>query len=81
MEKLDARFDSWSAATNILKIIEVVSTRYCNVKDDITKHIDRMAELLQQLKSMKEIMDDAVQVGILIASINVPEFAYWYSCY
>lgn len=73
LEKLDARYDSRSTATKISKISELVSVRYTNVKHDITKHIDRMAALQEQLKSMEAIMDDAVQVGILIASIDVLE--------
>lgn len=75
MMKMDARFDSWPTPTKISKISELVSVRYKDVKSDIAKHIDRMAALFEQLKSMEATMDEAIQVGILIASIEVPELA------
>lgn len=73
MEKLDATFDSRSTATKISKITALVSGGYSSVKIDIKKHIDLMAAILEQLKSMKAIMDDTVQVGTLIAYIDVPD--------
>ena len=52
MRKLDARFESRPTATNITKITEFESARFVNIKSDITKHIDRMASILEQLKAM-----------------------------
>lgn len=75
LDQLDARYDSRSTATKISKISELVSVKYKNIKSDISKHIVRKASLFEQHKSMEAIMDDSIQVGILIASIEVVELA------
>lgn len=73
MEKLDARYDSKTTASKISKMVELVSIRYTNPKQDIAKHIDRMAALFEQLTAMEATMDESLQVGILIASIEVED--------
>lgn len=73
LEKLDARYDSKSTASKITKMSKLVSVRFSNPKAGIEKHIDAMAALLEQLKAMNAKMDDSLAVGILIASIDVPD--------
>lgn len=75
VERLDAFFDSQSTVTNISQITELASLSYRKGKDDITKHIDRMAALMGQIKSMKTIVDDAVQIGVFIVPIEVSELS------
>lgn len=71
LENLDARFDSQWAATKISKVSELFSVQYASVKQDIAKHINCMATLIEQLNSLNAIMDDALQMGIIIAYIDV----------
>ena len=73
LEKLDARFDSKTTASKITKMVDLVSIRYTNPRSDITKHIDRMGSIVEQLQAMQASMDESLKVGILIASIEVPE--------
>lgn len=51
-EKLGALLNSPSTTTNIWKISELLYVRYEKVKNDITKHIDQLAALFEQLKSV-----------------------------
>ena len=71
MAKLDERYDSKSTASKIEKMSELVSMKYYNIKDDLSDHIDRMAGLLDQLKSMGNELADSLAIGILVASIEV----------
>lgn len=73
LENLDSRYDSKSTASKITKMSELVSVRFPSSKADIAKHIDGMAALLEQLRCMEAKMDDSLEVGILIASIDVPD--------
>ena len=73
LEKLDARYDSKTTASKISKMVDLVSIRYTNPRTDITKHIDRMGSIVEQLQAMQASMDESLKVGILIASIEVPE--------
>ena len=75
MAKLDARYDNKSTASKISKMSELVSTTYKNLSKDIRKHIDKLAGLVAQLKSMKTNLDDTLAVGIMLASIQVPALA------
>lgn len=63
-----------STASKITKMSELVSVRYTNPKADISKLIDFMPALLEQLKAMEAKMDDSLAVGILIVSIDVHDF-------
>ena len=73
MKKSDGRFESRSTASNISKLTEFVSARFVNIKSDITKHIDRMAYILEQLKAMDVQIDNSMQVCVLLASVYVLE--------
>ena len=73
LSKLDARFESLSTPTNIKNITEFVSTRFGNIDSYITKNIDGMASILEQLKAMDLKIDIAIQVTVLIVSIDVVE--------
>lgn len=57
-------FDFWCTATKILKIRKLVCIWYETVKNNITKQLDRMDALFEQVKHVKEIMEEAIQVGI-----------------
>ena len=48
-----------------------MTIRYTNPRNDITKHIDRMAAIVEQLEAMQASMHESLAVGILIASIEV----------
>lgn len=75
MKKLDDRYDSKTTATRITKIVELMSNKFVSVDDDIARHIDRLAGLLEQLQGMGTKLDKTLQIGILVASIQVPELA------
>lgn len=73
MEKLDARYDSKTIASRISKMSELVSIRYNSIREDMDKHIDKLAGIIEQLRSMGSTFDDALAIGILVASITVSE--------
>lgn len=73
MRKLDQGYDSKSTASKIAKMSELVSIRYTNLGEDLSHHIDRMAGLLDQLKSLGNYLDDALSIRILVDSIEVSE--------
>ena len=73
MVKLNDRYDSKTTASRISKMSELVSIRYTSLRDSIEKHIDRMAGLIETLRSMGSTFDDALAIGILVASIDVQE--------
>lgn len=73
LQKLDARYDSKSTATRISKMAELVCVKFTNAREDISKHVDRLAGLLEQLRSMNTPLPDSLAIGILVASIEVSE--------
>ena len=73
LSKLDKRYDSKTTASRILRMTELVSMRYTNIRDDMSVHIDKMAGLVEQLRSMGTTMDDTLAIGILVSSIEVTE--------
>ena len=73
MDKLDKQFDSKTIASRISKMSELVSIRYTTIKDDIAKQIDLLAGIIEQLRAMGTTFDDALAIGILVASIDVTE--------
>ena len=73
MVKLNERYDSQTVASRISKMSELVSIRYTSLKEDIDKHIDRMAGLIENLRSMGSTFDDTLSIGILVASIDVAD--------
>lgn len=70
LEKLDSRYDSKSTATRIAKFSELVSIKYTSVKDDMSKHVDRLAGLIAQLRRMGTNFDETLAIGILVASVE-----------
>lgn len=71
LSKLDARYDSRSTATRIAMMPELVSARYISLREDMSAHVDQMAALIEQLRAMGTTFEDALAVGILVASIHV----------
>lgn len=52
---------------------ELVSLCFSSMKDDMAKHVGRMAAIVEQLRRMKTTLDDSLAIGILVASIQVPQ--------
>lgn len=75
IEKLDDRYRSTSTASKISKIIELVSTRYMNMKKDIAKHIHEMTGIGEELKNMGMKLYTTLTVSMLMASVDVVELA------
>lgn len=73
MEKLDSRYDSKTTASRIAKMSELVGTRFTNLNADMSAHVDKMAGLIEQLRSMGTTFDDSLAIGMLVASIEVSE--------
>ena len=80
IEKVFGRFDFKSTASKISKMVDLVSHRFNNPRSDITKQIDRMAAVLQQLAAIKAIMDEGLQVEMLVASIDFVEMRAVVAC-
>lgn len=72
MGKRNARYESKCVGGHIYKISELVSIRYTTHRDDIHKHINKLAGLIKLHRSMGSTVDDALAIGILVASITVP---------
>lgn len=62
--KLDARYDYMYRAMRIQKMSELVSEKYVSICDNIYMHVDNMAALIEQLRSMSTTFEDALDVGI-----------------
>ena len=75
LKKLSERYDSKSTASRISKMTELISLRYVDLNKDIGTHIDRMAEILEQLASMNTAISDELSIALLISSIHVNEMA------
>lgn len=73
IKKIDERYDLKRTASQIVKVFELVSIRYTNLKDEFSNHIDRMAGLLEQLKIMGNEIANCLPIGNLVASIEVPQ--------
>lgn len=52
---------------------ELVFIRHLSFKNYILKHVDPLAEVIKKLRSMRKTFDDTLKIGILFASIDVPE--------
>lgn len=59
--------------SRISKMSELLSIQYTSLRDEIEKHIDRMAGVMEQLRGMGTTFDDALAIGSLVASIEVQE--------
>lgn len=71
MEKLQKRYDSRSMASKIGKMSDLVSIRYTNIREDMARHVDKIAGIVEQLRSMGTVLEDSLIIGILLASIDV----------
>lgn len=49
---------------------ELVSIQYSTIRDDLAKHFDRMAGLIEQLGTMGTKFEGSLPIGILVASID-----------
>lgn len=54
-------------------MLQLVLLWYSNLEPDNSKHIGKMAELVEQPRAMGTALDDTLEMGILVASINVIE--------
>lgn len=72
MTKLDERYDSKTMASKISRMSDLLSLQYTSPSKDISKHVDRLAGLLDQVRAMKTSIDDTFAIGILVASIKAP---------
>lgn len=72
LSKLDERYDSKSAASRICKMSELVSLRYSSIKQDLRSHIDKISALIEQLRGMKNTVEDDLAVAILITTVDSP---------
>lgn len=52
---------------------EIVSNRFKSLQDDMSNHVDRMEGLIGQLRSMGNSCDEDIAIGILVASVEIPE--------
>lgn len=52
LDKLDARYDSKSTFAKISKMSELVYILYSTIRDDMAKHANRIAGLIEQLRNM-----------------------------
>lgn len=75
MAKLNDRYDSKTIASRISTMSELVSIKYTSLGDDIDKHIDKVEGLIEKLRAMGTVFDDSLAIGILVASIDLPEMA------
>lgn len=71
LSKLDRRYDSNSTASKIVKMSELVSTKYTSLREDMAKLVDRMTALVEQLRSMGTVFDESLAIDILVVSIDV----------
>ena len=55
------------------KMLDLMSNRYTNPRNDIKNHIDSMGSTVEQLAVMSASMDEMLTACNLIASIEVPE--------
>ena len=61
-------------SSRICNLSELVSLRYGSVCDDIDKHIENTAVLIEKIIAMGISLDDALAIDILVTSISVPKF-------
>lgn len=73
LTKMDSRYDPKTTTSRIAKILELVSTRYGSLNEDISAHVDRLDGLVKQLKGMNTSLEEFLAIGILVDSIDVTE--------
>lgn len=52
---------------------ELVFIKYCSLREDMYKHIDRMNRMVEKLGSMETKLDDYLAIEVLFASIKVDQ--------
>lgn len=70
LQKLDEHYASRSSAFRITKRTELIVLKCEYVKADIGTHIDKMAEILEQLGSMNKPIPRDPRITLLIASMQ-----------
>ena len=73
LQKQDPRYASTTTASKISTMADLVSMKFRSSGRSLASHIDKMAGLLEKLKSMKSDVDDVLATGILLAFVDVPE--------
>lgn len=69
-DNLDSRYNSKSMATRIAKFLELSSIKYASIKDDMSRHIDRLTGLIAQLHHIGTNFDETITIGILVTLIE-----------
>lgn len=62
MECLDACYDPKSMSNKVSKMSELVSIWCTSIRDDMSKHIDRLAGFIKQLLEMKTEFADSMTI-------------------
>lgn len=52
---------------------KLVSLMCTSLGDDMDKHIDKLDGIVEQIRTMGTSFDQSLAIGILVASIDVPE--------
>ena len=73
MEKLDARYNSRTTASKISKMGLLFSMKLERTSGSLEEHVDRMADIIDQLRSMNTTVEESLAVGVLLSSIVAPE--------
>lgn len=60
------RYVSNSTASEISKMVELVSVGYTSITDDMSKHVVRLAVLIGLLANMGLTVDKTLDVGLLL---------------
>lgn len=69
--KLDARYNFESTVSKISRMGELVSTKYSSLREDMSKHIEKLVSLLKQLSAVEAALPDMIAVGLLLSLIEV----------
>lgn len=73
LKKLDTHYDSQSTALRISNMSKLGSSKNFSLRDSISTHVDKIAALIKQIRSMGTTFEDTLAVGMLVASIQVAE--------
>lgn len=71
LQKQDALINSKPIAARIFKMAKLVSEKYSNAREDISKHVDCLSRPLEQLGVIVTPLPDYLAVEILILSVEV----------
>ena len=70
--KMNARYASETAASNITMMTKFVTIYYTSLKSDISKHIDMMAATVENFRGINEKIQESFAVAIFVTSVEVP---------